>query len=154
MSLLSASTQQYSPIPDTDEDVTPIQQGLFNLSRRTKKIINILAISIVVFIIITIMFLYAIREKVTERETVVITQTAYHRGDKLTKITYNDIRSMGFLISKLQFGNAVCSASDLSQNICVPPTKRPARVLIDSDKVYQKIIGFGGAFTEGIYNKL
>jgi O-glycosyl hydrolase len=142
------STSGYTPIPD-EEDVTPVSNSFIStISRRAKKSLNILAISVIVIIIAAVVIVYLLKVKSTAYNSVSIYQTTPEYNHQLSEISIDDMRRSGFTIGRLAFGNAQCTTSEQNENVCIPPSRRTAKIEINSKKVYQEILGFGGAFTE------
>jgi len=67
----------------------------------------------------------------------------------MTLLDEQGLQSRGFGITKLSFGNVDCSSKLEKDGLCSPLGTGPiAKISINSNKKYQKVIGFGGAFTE------
>jgi hypothetical protein len=79
-----------------------------------------------------------------------IYQTSFSNNDRLKLLNAEDMSERGFSTDKLSFGNVHCSGSGTTATSekCTSSTNNPATVYVNSDKTFQTIVGFGGAFTE------
>ena len=65
-------------------------------------------------------------------------------GDRLSLLTVGDMQERGFKVgSSLSFGNVKTAESDISK-----ASSSPSKFYVNSQKTFQEILGFGGAFTE------
>ena len=143
------SNQQYEPIPDV-EDVTPASEGtISNITKQARKSFNALFLSLITIVTILLIFLFGLRIKSEFfSEKIKLYQSSQALGHVIKEINIKDLQNMGFHIGSLSFGNAKCQLTDQKAGLCSPPTRRTSKIHIDSTKVYQSVIGFGGAFTE------
>lgn len=77
-------------------------------------------------------------------------QTSFSNSDRLQLLNAEEISERGFKIDSLSFGNVICSGSTITatSEACTSSTNNPASVSVNSEKTFQTIVGFGGAFTE------
>ena len=67
----------------------------------------------------------------------------------MTLLDEKALQARGFGITKLSFGNIDCGSKLEKDGLCSPLGTGPiAKISINSNTKYQKVIGFGGAFTE------
>lgn len=132
-------TNHYERIPD--EDVTPMPRLISNTMKKSTKYIIMTCSALFVFIV----FMFFTWDYYSSRSTVVkIYQTTMKNKNKMYEVLLSDLRGIiSDNIHSLSFGNTKCDAvqcNDLPINT--------ARLYVDTKVKYQKIIGFGGAFTE------
>ena len=130
-------TNQYEIIPD--EDVTPMPRLITNKMKKSTKY-RILTLTAIAFVL-AIFVILAWQSYMSYEHTVRIYQTSMDQPIK--GMLPVDISSLSSLVSdginRLSFSNIKCDDVQCPLN---------ARLHVDSSKTYQKVIGFGGAFTE------
>lgn len=130
-------TNQYEIIPD--EDVTPMPRLITNKMKKSTKY-RILTLTAIAFVL-AIFVILAWQSYMSYEHTVRIYQTSMDQPIK--GMLPVDISSLSSLVSdginRLSFRNIKCDDVQCPLN---------ARLHVDSSKTYQKVIGFGGAFTE------
>lgn len=135
---------QYDPIPDV-EDVTPVDGSIETKAKRSFKFF---AIIFACCLIAGVVFIFGMKIKKSLDTSVAIYQTCAEIDDTITSLSVSDMHARGFHLGTLEFGNAQCSTTEQIQKICTPPKFRTSKIVVDSTTSYQKILGFGGAFTE------
>ena len=140
----------YQPIPDIEEDVTPAAEGsISSITKRARKSFNIIFLTLCAIAVILIAFVFGYKIKSEFfTEKVKIYQSSQSLDHSIKEITADDMQKMGFHIGSFAFGNAQCQLPDQKAGSCTPPSRKTSKIHIDSTKIYQTIIGFGGAFTE------
>lgn len=139
----------YQPIPDI-EDVTPATEGsISSITKRARKSFNIIFLTLcaIAVVLIVLFFGYKIKSEFFTKK-VKLYQSSQSLGHSLKEIDAEEMNKMGFHIGSFGFGNAQCQLIDQKAGTCNPPNRKTSKIHIDSTKVYQTIIGFGGAFTE------
>jgi hypothetical protein len=151
MPIKPLSISSYSAIPD-EEDVTPLDGS--SGSEISKKSNTLLLVFGLLFSFALVACVYfGINYFFDRTRAVTIYQTSLSRKEGIHLMTIADINELsGRDINKIEFGNANC------KNCPKSSSNLPTGVFnIDTSKKYQKIIGFGGAFTEATaynFNKL
>jgi len=130
-------TNLYEMIPD--EDVTPMPRLITNKMKKSTKY-RILMLAAIAFVL-AIFVILAWRSYMSYTHAVRIYQTSMEQPTK--GMLPVDIKSLPRLVSKgisrLSFRNIKCDDLECPLN---------ARLRVDSSRIYQEVIGFGGAFTE------
>jgi len=138
---------KYSTIPET-EDVTPLDNSIDKKIKISFKTIA----AVIAFVVLTgSFFTYGAQYVSSAFETPLkIYQTSFSNNDRLRLLNAEDMSERGFITDKLSFGNVHCSGSGTTATSekCTSSTNNPATVYVNSDKTFQTIVGFGGAFTE------
>lgn len=142
---LNVSSGNYNQIPDA-EDVTPIDNSIAKKVQRSFKVL-VVVIGFCVVIASILMFAMRLTASVL-KEPVRIYQTSMENGDRLQLLSASDLASRGFTVESIAFGNVKCSKDSSSNEVCTSTTSNPAIVNVKSEQKFQKIVGFGGAFTE------
>jgi hypothetical protein len=145
---LNVSSGNYNQIPDA-EDVTPVDNSI---AKKIKKSLKAIAVVVGCCLVIAALLSTAVWfTKSTYVEPVRIYQTAMDNGDRLKLLDASDLLTRGYPVDSIAFGNFKCTSTPgdpASVEVCSTTTSNPATVTIDSEQDFQKIIGFGGAFTE------
>ena len=133
----------YQPIPDSDEEiiVEPHSKSGWGTACLLIFLFMFLGMGAAVFLSLKKVSNEPI---LTIESPISVIQTSQFLGDRLSEITAETLLQRGFDIpaKPLGFGNIDCDADP--SNRC----GKAARVTVNSEKMYQLIIGFGGAFTE------
>lgn len=140
----------YQQVPDV-EDVTPISSAAINAQARknskTMRVIKVIGIAMASILFISSIGYYLFAYEPARSVYIYETSSEEHRvtmgGMKLV-----DIASMQKVLpslDKLEFGNINCDGSMNADKRCSPQF---GKIIVDSSVEYQKIVGFGGAFTE------
>lgn len=144
--IIQLSTHKYNAISDVDdEDVTPIDGSI---AVKTQRSFKALAVGFGCCLLLTALFIFVLRYDFFYGRNIVIIQTSVLRNDFMISIGKTEMKTRGFNVGNLIFGNAECSTFDQKEGNCSPPSFKASRIVVNSDVVHQKIIGFGGAFTE------
>jgi hypothetical protein len=144
---LNVSSGNYNQIPDA-EDVTPIDNSI---AKKVQRSFKVLVVVIGFCVVIASILTFAMRFTASVlKEPVRIYQTSMENGDRLKLLSANDLASRGFTVESIAFGNVKCSkdSASASDEVCTSTTPNPAVVNVKSEQKFQKIVGFGGAFTE------
>jgi hypothetical protein len=144
---LNVSSGNYNQIPDA-EDVTPIDNSI---AKKVQRSFKVLVVVIGFCVVIASILTFAMRFTASVlKEPVRIYQTSMENGDRLQLLSANDLASRGFAVESIAFGNVKCSkdSASASDEVCTSTTPNPAVVNVKSEQKFQKIVGFGGAFTE------
>jgi hypothetical protein len=142
---LNVSSGNYNQIPDA-EDVTPIDNSI---AKKVQRSFKVLVVVIGFCIVIASILTFAIRFTASVlKEPVRIYQTSMENGDRLQLLTASDLTTRGFTVESIAFGNVKCTKDSASNEVCTSTTPNPAVVNVKSEQRFQKIVGFGGAFTE------
>ena len=142
---LNVSSGQYNQIPDA-EDVTPLGNSVAKKFKRSFKAIA-LAIGCSA-IVVTIMVLAVKIAASKLRSPLRVFQTSMGQGDRIKLLSAGDFTTRGYPIEALEFGNVKCSKDSDDNDVCSSTTTNPSTLFVDATKKFQKIVGFGGAFTE------
>lgn len=131
-----------------EEDVTPVDGSISKAASRPAKAIAVIGGGCLLLAIITIAY-SAWRYSYMQHHSVLLYQTSRSKGDRMTLLNEQGLQARGFGINKLSFGNVDCSKKLQEDGLCSPLGTGPvAKISVNSNKKYQKIIGFGGSFTE------
>ena len=142
---LNVSSGQYNPIPDA-EDVTPLDNSIAKKFKRSFK-----AIAVIVGCCAIVASIMVVAVKITTSKSRIplrVFQTSMGQGDRISQLTADDFAARGFPVESLEFGNVKCYKDSDENEICSSTTTNPSTLFVDATKKFQKIVGFGGAFTE------
>lgn len=152
MPIQPLSISEYQRIPD-DEDVTPLDNSLSGNFKRTEKSVRFVVI-VGVALCVTGLVAFFGYHIVTNRSSNSVNVYSTTRDDYVSTAT-----SFSPKLSLKWFTEIPCApSSDYSQTDCISTLSMvDSKVILDNRMKYQKIIGFGGAFTESAslnFNKL
>lgn len=143
MPIQPMSINGYTQIPD-DEDVTPVDKDIRKMEKKNTKSVRIILL-IVVFVLIFAAAIFTGVQYVVSaiRKEVTIYQTSMDQLNLgMIKISADTMKeTLNGVIDGLTFDNIQCN-SDADK------CSFSAKLYVNRDIHYQKIIGFGGAFTE------
>lgn len=143
MPIQPINRSDYNRIPD-NEDVTPVDRTLSKNFNRTEKGVRcVVVVGVLLTTIATMAFFgyHLTSANSTDMISVYTTTKDEYSLNQLTKFTPR-------LTMKL-FQRTSCKPSEDNQNSCLNnPEISGGRMTIDTRYKYQKILGFGGAFTE------
>ena len=148
LSNLGKSKGGYAPVPDSESN------KILSTDDKSKSNYNYIKIATITFILssfLAVLVYYGDKMNHNITPDVVILQTSYTYGDKMTNLDTNLLNSRGFNIDKLSFNNKIDSevqTSILHENIVTLWGHGLGTIKINDKIKYQKILGFGGAFTE------
>jgi hypothetical protein len=134
-----SSNKGYQQIPDV-EDVSPIDGSTPRATQKSTRF-NYIVVSL---ILLAIMFAayFILHYNTNGLEDIKIYETSMSKPGGLRLLSSTDLRSYGTNLKNIKFGNTVCFEDKCSD---IKPS--PSKLSVDSTKKFQKIIGFGGAFT-------
>jgi O-glycosyl hydrolase len=122
---------KYNQIPEV-EDVTPLDRSI---AKKEQKSFKAIAVVLACAVIVAALLFFGWKVSSNWRNPVRVIQTSMITGDRLKELGTNEFESRGFPVKSMTFG----SDEDHTGK---------AKVVVDSAKAFQEIIGFGGAFTE------
>ena len=145
---MNVASGNYNQIPEA-EDVTPVDNSI---AKKIKKSLKAIAVVIGCCLVIAALLSTAVWfSKSSYVQPIQIYQTAMDNGDRLKLLDANDLLTRGFPVESIAFGNVKCTSTPGDQSsveICSSTSSNPATVKINAEQTFQKIVGFGGAFTE------
>ena len=127
----------YDPIPDV-EDVTPVDG---TIERKEKRSYKFVAIGLACCLLVALFVLFGYKIKKALDTPLQIYQTCPSKGDAMRLLDTHDVLERGFQVGNLEFGNAQCSSKDEKQKLCIPPTYKTSKIIVDSSTTFQKILG-------------
>jgi O-glycosyl hydrolase len=131
MPIQPMNVTKYNPVPEV-EDVTPLDKSI---AKKEQKSFKAVAVAFGSIVILSGLAFFGWRFSSALRGTVYVFQTSQDTGDRLAPLDLNGFSTRGFNLNSLSFGNTHDRVTS-------------AKMRIDASKLYQEIIGFGGAFTE------
>ena len=156
MPIQPLSINSYRQIPDV-EDVTPVSSEYGSTIKRSYRfILLVLAIGIFIFALSYISF----HQTFQSSEPLKIYQTSMSKNYKMKIMDVLEMKELGIDADNIKFGNVKClltSDNPTLQFNCENIKASTSVLTVDPSRKYQKIIGFGGAFTESTaynFNKL
>lgn len=140
MPIQPMGVNSYSQIPD-EEDVTPIDGSIAKKAQRSFKLVAF----IVFLFLVVIVALVGLWEYDLAVRGVEVYQTSMSSSEGLLRIGTADFNKMDAKVRKVDFGNTRCKST-----ACTNMPSNTAKLVVDSKKPFQEILGFGGAFTEAV----
>lgn len=142
----------YIQVPEI-EDVTPVETPVAKQEGRPMRIIMVI---VGCCCMAGILLMLGIQYRQEKAHSVSIYQSSMIFGDRLTLLDNQVLETRGLLShasgGQATFGNGIssnCPATDAERDDCERGEKHSvAQITISRSKTFQKIIGFGGAFTE------
>lgn len=133
----------YQPIPDTDEDLVVEASSKGGLGAFSLVIVLFMFLGMGTAILLSLRKVNP-EPVLTVESPIQIIQTSQFLGDRLSEVTAETLLQRGFNIPEkpLGFGNIDCNTDTTSS--CA----NAAKVTVNSERMHQLILGFGGAFTE------
>jgi hypothetical protein len=136
MPILAANSSGYQSIPNQEEDVTPIDRNISKRAEKSNKY-KIALLCVVVLAVIAVAF----RWQYQERPEVLLYESSM--GSPVMRQLF--AADLG--LAKINFGNIQCDQNTVGY-ACANAASPSASIEIQSSRKFQKILGFGGAFTE------
>jgi len=140
MPIQPQNTHQYTKIPDA-EDVTPVDSNIEKRAEKTEKSVKytaFIAALVIGFIIISFMGYHYVSDI---RENAAVYQTS--------SATFGDSNpTEQFITPDLVITFATFDSSDTCDTKCQFKKLSTPKMYVDDKITFQKIVGFGGAFTE------
>jgi glucosylceramidase len=147
---VSSSSFKYIEI---DEDVSPTERPIAVTTRKAYSRVAVVGGGCIVFILFLLLSMRV--AQVVLMPAIVVMQTSLlHDEDRLSLFDAKTMATRGFDVGLLAFGNTECSKLMKAIEIetmhqCNPPqVEDTSLITVDRDKRFQKVLGFGGAFTE------
>jgi O-glycosyl hydrolase len=141
MPIQPLSLHSYQQIPD-DEDVTPLGRPLTKNFRKTEKSVRFVVIVAVLICVAAVVVFFGVHIAKTRSGNMVKIYTSSKWDYSPTNSKFSPPLSMK-MFESIPCANSI--AEDGSTDYSCLPIER---LVIDRNKKYQKILGFGGAFTE------
>lgn len=136
-----------------DDDVTPTERPIAATAKKAYKYVAVVGGGLIVLFLF--LFLSMRVATVVLMPAMVVVQTSFlHGEDRLSTLDTQAMAERGFDVGMLAFGNTECNKlmkaiTFETMQKCQPPLpEETSKVTVDRGTKYQKIIGFGGAFTE------
>jgi O-glycosyl hydrolase len=136
MPILAADAGGYASISQQEEDVTPIDRNIVKQAEKSNRY-KIAIVCLIVLAVIAVAF----RREYQERPEVRLYESSISSPD-MRQLLAADVG-----LAKINFGNIQCDPNNVAY-ACANAASPSASIEIQSSRKYQKILGFGGAFTE------
>lgn len=141
MPIQPVNYNSYKRIPDS-EDVTPIDDNLSTDYAKRKSSTRLVAGFLALAIVLPILFIFLFSSDLQQRRVTVL-QTS-RNNPTMTKISSKESGMFNVYSDSIHFGNVDCMHADCAQD--------SAYLVVNSSRTFQRMIGFGGAFTESAAN--
>ncbi len=146
LSNLGKSKGNYAPVPESEAT-----RQLPAADKTKSNYVKIASIAFTLSCFLAVLVYYGDKMNHISTSDVTIIQTSYSYGDKMTNLDAKLLNSRGFNVDKLSFNNKINSevkTNIFNENVVTSWGHGLGTIKINDKIKYQKILGFGGAFTE------